>query len=103
MAWMKRDQFYPSIDRGCRCSICGSDPRRNLAGVAEPVYTTGICIDLEGLFTICESCLVEGANLLGWVSKDKADQLRESNRKLGKENKELRERTAVLEQLKTLL
>lgn len=103
MAWSIRPQFLPGIDRECRCSMCGSDPRKNMAGEQERVFNSGVVIDFEGFFSICESCLIEGATLLGYIPPEKAKELGKTNRRLGQENFELKKKVAVLDQLRELL
>lgn len=65
----------PATARGNVCSICGSADRP-IAGTHnhERVVDTGVFIEFEGEFVICESCWVEGAAKLGMVKADRHAQ-----------------------------
>lgn len=101
--WSVREDFVPGVDRGVECSICHSDLRTNLKGIRERAITTGELIEMEGLFTICETCLVEGAYLIGMIPSARAETLQKRNRELGMENKRLRERLEIFEKAHALV
>lgn len=95
--WSVRDEFDALADRVGGCSICNSDLRKDNAGKQERAITTGVYIEMEGLFTICESCLTEGANLIGMIPTPRAQALAVKNRELGLENHRLKGRLAAME------
>lgn len=103
MSWSVRNEFVPGVDRGVNCSVCHSDLRTALDGSKEQAVTTGELIEMEGLFTICETCIGEAAALIGWIEPVKAKSYVLKNRELGAENARLRQRQEVLEQIKALV
>jgi hypothetical protein len=103
MTWSLRNEFLPGVDRGVNCSVCHSDLRNARDGTRERVVTTGELIDMEGLFSICESCICEAAALVGMISEEKARALAVKNRQLGQENHNLRKQQAVLDDLRAVL
>lgn len=103
MSWSIRSEFIPGVDRGVSCSVCHSDLRRDMAGTKEPVVTTGELIEMEGLFSICATCIREAAALVGMISEDRAKALAKKNRELGQENHQLRKQQEVLDKMRSVL
>ncbi len=70
------------------CYRCGADRK--------PVIDTGVSIDMEGGLYLCHACVAEAASLLGMIHGDKAEELRQNNRKLGAKVKTLTETNEIL-------
>lgn len=67
MAWQLCPEFPPNTRLGSVCSVCGSDLRPRRTGGHERALDTGIWIDQEGRFVICESCVREAAALIDLI------------------------------------
>lgn len=90
MAWQLLPEFPPNTRAGNVCSICGSDLRQFRTGGHERALDTGIWIDAEGRFVICESCVIEAADLLGMIHAGTAHALRANILRVEHENRELK-------------
>jgi len=75
MPWHQINGYTPTT-RNQVCSICGTRQRTDHRESPEPVYTTGVFIEYEGTFDMCEGCLVEGAVLVGCLTPAAAEGLR---------------------------
>ncbi len=70
------------------CYRCGTDRK--------PAIDTGVSIDMEGTLMLCHACITEMADLIGMIPGAKAEELRQSNRKLGSKVKALEETNEAL-------
>ena len=69
-SWTMQPTFTVE-DRGVCCSICGRGPT---AGNQTPILR-GTHVDLEGFFSTCWNCAVQGGKLAGLVDPDEMDRL----------------------------
>jgi hypothetical protein len=97
----------PAFDlasRGMKCSICHCNQRPlykgDLSGPHERIVRTGINIDFEGEFDICESCITEMGKLVGLGPDDALLDARVANMDL---RRELEETQQSLEAMKLAL
>ena len=99
MAWHEIHD-YTRTTRNAVCSMCGTARRTLNRPIPERVFTTGIYIDMEGTFDICEGCLLEGVQCVGGLTPDQADTL-EAELQAAKDN--LKEVEQELERASTAL
>lgn len=87
---------YDFASRNMKCSICHCNQRplssADPNGAKERIVRTGINIDFEGEFDICESCLKEMGKLVGLGEDDLLLTARVDNMDLRRQVEEL-ERT----------
>ena len=77
------------------CLACGSTEKEGHTGI----FT--LASDDYGRYDICESCVEEMADTLGWISPDKAKKLRESNRTYGTKLKAAEKQIDALQKMVT--
>lgn len=87
MGLQKIENFDEHTRGGPFCNLCGSGRPRK-----DKFVFRGPLIEYEGTFDICGNCIREHAGILGLLSKNKSDQLRQANEDLRAENAQLRER-----------
>jgi hypothetical protein len=83
---MQLREAFTSKARYQKCSICGSGLRPLWAGdptsATERAIDTGIFIDFEGQFEICEHCGVEIARLVGYIAPTELAEVLDENEQL---------------------
>jgi hypothetical protein len=83
--------YAPTLPPGC-CFICR-------ASIRDSYVDTGISLDYDGAFYICNMCLGEMAKLYAYLSFDEYKELRISNEELQAQNYELIKRLGDLEKI----
>lgn len=79
------------------CYFCRSAPRQyhdERFPAYEPAIDLATVIEMEGAVYICATCTTEIAHLLGMEDTAKVDDIKKTNRKLGRQNQILTDKLA---------
>lgn len=83
--------YSPTLPPGC-CFICK-------ASIRDSYIDTGVTVDFDGTFYICNLCVVEIAEKYGFISHDEYKDLRSAKEDLEHLNFELIKRVGELERI----
>lgn len=82
--------YSPVLPPGC-CFICRAAQR-------DSYIDTGVSLDYEGAFIICNLCITEMAHIMSFISHDEYKDLRASKDEIERINYELIKRVGALEE-----
>lgn len=74
------------------CAACGSQPSDEEGNPKPAIEAVGVDVDWGNSLYLCEECVFVAGELLGMVTKDKAEILTSRNKFLEKQNKKLQKK-----------